>query len=1098
LITWVKARIGRALVGWRPYGSWSGPQDDVDDEYFIDNKLRLDLGRHRDEPAQPIAEAIDELRDVLAEPGKMVRLVGLSGVGKTRFVQALFDPRVGSRPLAQSLAVYANLSDNPDPQPTGLASDLVANRTRAVLVVDNCPPELHRRLSDVCAASGCTVSVITIEYDVRDDQPEGTQVVTLDTSSLELIEKLIRRRYSHLSEVDARTIGEASGGNARIALAIAGTVKRSETVAGLSDDELFQRLFRQRHASNDALLIAAQVCSLVYSFQGEAFTGEDAELPRLALLADQSPREIYRHIAELLRRDLVQQRGVWRAVLPHAIANRLAAQALEDIPFELIDQQLVTEGTDRLARSFSRRLAFLHEHSRAIAIAARWLEPGGLLADVSTLNELGQAMLENVAPVSPEATLEALERAGNGDVQLAAAAWRRHQSLLRSLAYEPALFERSASLLVRSATLSADEHDAREAAEAFTSLFTIHLSGTHATIEQRLALIERLLRSGDLKEQSLGRAALGAVLEATHFSSGHRFEFGARSRDYGYRPRSDDDVERWFGSALSLIERLALADRLLTSELRELLAQKFRGLWASAHIDDELEAIAVRFAADDFWREGWVACRQTIRFDRDRMTPESFSRLMALEAQLRPTNLAEQARAVALSNRSGGLDLDDTDDDITSALQRREKIARDLGAAVAVDDAVLTELLPDIVRGGNRAWSFGRGLAHAVEDRRRIWARLVEGISQVPAEQRSVQVHRGFLDELGAQDHDLAQDLLDAALDQPALVVFLPALHSAVQLDVRGVERLKQGLESGRVPVRMYGSLALGGTTDKLPGQSLGELLLLIAGKPDGLEVAVEILAMRFYSDQTAQRQHEPELCEAGRQLLRLVTFKKGNQRDDDELARIARACLVGLESESLAAEIAGRLRHAVATYETNAYGNDDLLGALLAVQPMAVLDALLEGSQREQRAGIRLFDNIHRHHPNSTDELSAEQLVAWCDRKPEARYPVAASIVTLARRPDESAPLDWSEQAKTLIVRAPDPGAVLSVFVQRFRPTVWSGSLAALLEANARLLDVLPGDISTELRTAVAEAKARLATEIANTRRYEVEEDRERDERFE
>src|SRR6202044_357630 len=170
------------LVGWGPYGPWSGAAEDSEAEYLLDGELRLHLGKHRDTPAQPVADAVDELRDDLVQPGKTVRLAGLSGVGKTRLVQALFDGRLGSRPLSPSLAVYTNLSDNPDPQPIGLASALIANRMRAILIVDNCPPDLHRRLSDLCATTGSTVSVLTVEYDVRDDQPEGTQVVTLDTS----------------------------------------------------------------------------------------------------------------------------------------------------------------------------------------------------------------------------------------------------------------------------------------------------------------------------------------------------------------------------------------------------------------------------------------------------------------------------------------------------------------------------------------------------------------------------------------------------------------------------------------------------------------------------------------------------------------------------------------------------------------------------------------------------------------------------------------------------------------------------------------------------------------------------------------------------
>ena len=131
LITSVKEKVGRALVGWRPYGSWTGAAEGADAEYLLDDKLRLHLGRRRDTQAQSVAHAIDELRDELIQPGKILRLVGLSGVGKTRLVQALFDARIGSPPLPSSLAVYTNLSDNPDPQPTGLASDLIANGTRS-------------------------------------------------------------------------------------------------------------------------------------------------------------------------------------------------------------------------------------------------------------------------------------------------------------------------------------------------------------------------------------------------------------------------------------------------------------------------------------------------------------------------------------------------------------------------------------------------------------------------------------------------------------------------------------------------------------------------------------------------------------------------------------------------------------------------------------------------------------------------------------------------------------------------------------------------------------------------------------------------------
>ena len=214
-----------------------------------------------------------------------MRLIGLAGVGKTRLVQALFDDRIGENSLDPSLAIYTNMADEPDPQPMGLLSDLIAARTSAIVIIDNCPPDLHQRISEICRSSESILSVITVEYDIREDQPEGTEVFRLEPASIELTEKLVQHRFPVLSRVDSHTIAEFSGGNARIAIGLASTIGNNETIAGLSDEELFQRLFRQRHGEDESLLLVAQACSLVYSFQGQDVTTDDqAELVRLGAL----------------------------------------------------------------------------------------------------------------------------------------------------------------------------------------------------------------------------------------------------------------------------------------------------------------------------------------------------------------------------------------------------------------------------------------------------------------------------------------------------------------------------------------------------------------------------------------------------------------------------------------------------------------------------------------------------------------------------------------------------------------------------------------------------------------------------------------------
>lgn len=84
------------------------------------------------------------------------------------------------------------------------------------------------------------------------------------------------------------------------------------------------------------------------------------------------------------------------------------------------------------------------------------------------------------------------------------------------------------------------------------------------------------------------------------------------------------------------------------------------------------------------------------------------------------------------------------------------------------------------------------------------------------------------------------------------------------------------------------------------------------------------------------------------------------------------------------------------------------------------------------------------------------------------------------------------------MLKAAPNPGAVLEVFIGRFSPRSWSGSLAAILESRIALLDVLD-DFSNPDVVALAKFKKPEMMDYARKyREQETERDRVRDERFE
>lgn len=398
LVPWVRERLGQPLSGWKPFDDWSSSPATIDSPYLLDAQTRLVGPSIQNTDGLDAERALVLLREILAKPKGIVRLVGLSGVGKTRLIQALFDERVGVSALPRSDALYTDISDNPDPVPQEMLSRLVHDSHRVVLIVDNCGIELHRKLAAKLSNSNSPLSIITVEYDINDDEPQNTDIFKLEPSSADLIEKMLEARYPNIAPPSRRVIASFSEGNSRVAFALADTARNGESLAKLSDTDLFERLFNQQKATSTELLNAAKTCALLYSFDGETLEGDDAELALLAKLAEQTIHQLHKQVAELLHRQLIQKRSKWRAILPHALANRLAKRALEEIPLNRIEEIIVRGSSDRTLRSFSRRIGYLHDNARAVALAERWLSSSGLLAPLGTISKLGEEIFENVAP----------------------------------------------------------------------------------------------------------------------------------------------------------------------------------------------------------------------------------------------------------------------------------------------------------------------------------------------------------------------------------------------------------------------------------------------------------------------------------------------------------------------------------------------------------------------------------------------------------------------------------------------------------------------------------------------------------------------------
>lgn len=1094
VVAWLRARLGRPLQGWQPFGPWAS-QTEQGAVFFADEKLRVTDPLDR-ESKLSLLDGLGQIRRTLRKAGHSVRLTGLSGVGKTRLAQALFEESAAPDALPEDLAVYTDTALSPTPSPAVVLDELLAARRRAILIVDNCGSQLHNQLSARCKTSD-RVSLLTIEYDIREELANETNVFHLEAGSDELVENILEQKFTHLSQVNQRTIARFADGNSRVAIALAQTMERHDSLAGLNDDELFDRLFWLGKEINHELKVAAEACSLVYSFD---VNDTDGELAQLGALVDLKPLALYRHVADLEERGLAQRRGQWRAILPHAVANQLAARALVTIPIPLIEKHLVKD-QERLLKSFSRRLGYLHKSVEAVAIARRWLAPDGLLGDVGDLELLQEEVFENIAPVDPMATLETIQRTldgPNGERLLASGSYSRVRlvRIIRLIAWDADLFDTCMGLLIRFAVAEPTDKRSDLTRDVIGSLFQIYLSGTHASTEQRAAWVKTLLGSENELIQAIGVDALSSTLEYHHLSSHYGFEFGARVRDYGAYPRGAD-ARHWIDTFIGLAVEIGTGGGPTAEAARNALASQFRSLWSVAGALEPLERATATLLPYG-WERGWLAIRQTLGFDGKKgLPPESHARLVQLEALAHPSTLVGQVKAVVLNNHFVGVDYADGDESPARSYERANRRARQLGEMVAVDEAAFAQIAPLVVANvQGRQRHFGEGLASTSASLTAMWAALVGAFEAIPLEERNVQVLHGFLHATCERNRDLFEGFLDESMARPSLVEWVPVLQLSTDLDDRGCDRLLASMNNPNVPAWVFRYLGFGRATDPVPEQRLVELLERLSIKPGGVAIAIDILHMHIYGE---PKSIGPQLTSCARELIANAPLTRYDHGLDYALGQLVTRFLTGSDAQLPVGRLLVRISDAIRDCSVSQYDFTETLKALFAVQPKLALDALVGDEDEEQVRGYaRRAALTGGRRLGALLNIPEDALLEWCRAGGPQRWIRVAPLLPAFDSQADDGALAWSTRVQALLTNAPDAAAVAETLIDVLIPRSWSGSRADVIRKRLPLLDQLSDIFGPAHQERVAAWRRHVMKAIDHEARRELEEHRARNERFE
>lgn len=1061
IVSWAKKTIGKFMSGWQPYGDWSNSESLK--EYILDDKLRL--FKNPLEQGITVGEGIRIIREQLSIPGSSVRLVGLSGVGKTRLIQALFESSVGEEPLPEHLALYTDYNDKPIPDPINIVQTLKPNCQRIVLIIDNCSQEIHNSLTKLIKDS--QVSLITAEYDVQDDLPQSTQVFLLEPASEEPLRKILAKRHPEINSSVLERIVDLSEGNSRVALALVEHSKSIGDFGTLRDEEIFNRLFWQRKDKSGDLFETAQACSLVYSFNSCDPGSAKSEIPLLALLRGQTPEVFFKNIFEIKNRKLLQSRGDMSALLPQAVANRIASECLGSFTKSTLESVFLAPGASRLLKSFCHRLSFLHEDNTARNIAKAWLSPSGLFGVKGlVIDDLQRTTVSYLFPLDFAVSLRYLERLVDlteefiVDNQFSRNINWIAESLL-NLAYFEENFETALSLIEKLLVTDKTSVVLEEIIiKQINSLFWPRFSKTSASPLLRQTHISMLIKSSNEKLIDIGVNYLDSTFQTQDLYFFFPSNFGARPITLGYELMSYKEYKSWFVDSLQIFLS-SFNDRPdLRATLLSVIEKNFRNLWRLGFLCDELSQIVHNTIVVQQWSKIWVEIKKTLFYDGKKLGERLVENLVELEESTRPKSLLEEAR-IFLNKSELGLFYTTNNGEMETSTSWRieyENKIKELGEKVSEDLQVLEQIGPDLFTYENY-WipTFIESLTLNSKDPAQLWQILRNNYKRA-SNVRNFSILVSFFKTLQTTDPYIAELIHNEVSEDPEIKHIYPSIFIYKPNITSEIDIVSEMINGGSYPPHLFwgfGQLSIG---DQISEQDFCRLLTNLAGTKEGYRIAIMTLEGKFEDFKKAGLELPAVLVQLGQKFLIVANdpefFNRRDPMRDLYLSKIFASIPKSSFQEGDIRLFIDKL-YPEGFEERVFYDDHPELNKLVGSEyPIILLNTLFS------RIGdIDPIRNIYLY--NNPDDIGqiiqcvdSDVIIKWMDEDLVNRAQFLSRYLSLVHEDKDTSSFYWTDFGRLFLNRTFDTPTVLDNIGFRLEPTGVVSSYAYEFRRRLTLLD--------------------------------------------
>ncbi len=1061
----------RNLAGFQTLADWGRRPDFVATVYVPDEVPRFSVGGKEalegDDTGDnklTAGQAKQRIVEHLAEPGVAVRLVGSSGLGKSRFVQhALSDASALLSAVANATAVFCDFR--------AVASSLqsvvetMANSGRPVLVVvDECPREEAARLGEIVAKTGSFVRLLTIDTDNQTIEGAAWLNLSVSPSSDELIDGIIEQHMPLAEAEQKATVRRMSGGYPRFAI-LASTRGGETNALLLSAEDIVNRVLRGSSVNSLSEVRALECLSL---FDRVGVDEQQApELDAVAeILARQPGDEMYEHLVKASHHDLVGRRGRYMSSQPPPVATHLALRRLMVLRLTTIESFL-DAAPEELILSMLTRWRTFDTFQPAVVIANRLLGPEGRFGSrVSLFSGFGAKCLNALVHLSPDAAAYTLRRVLSplDQEELQKLGEGRHQVVeaLRKLVFRHQTFSLAARLVLQLAAAEQGKYG-NAAKELFIQLFQLQLSGTEVEPAERFVVLDEGLQSSDGEVVALCIDALERVF-TTHFMRfGDAGEIGSRPRLQDWRPKLWGEVHDFYRTGLrKLLEtRKRLPEA--ADRCEEIVAKNSRTLLNSAIYSEVIEFIRSVAKEKSVWYEAINGVGDWLYFDRSDGDQERALAVRHLYDELMPIDIIHLA---ILYTKFWSGDIRNPDVKYSQGdkdFGYSERKAREMAQRISKDAALVRRAVDEmVVEDLKTPYAFAEELGKGSEEKREVFRRALKGIEAVEGKS-GIAFLRGLLHGIELVDAAAANDLLKEAIASPVFEKKTVQIYTAVTIDEGRVADILSRLRDGSISPADCVFLSYGRGLDDVNPSKLGPLLTEMSNNhgSDGLWAAMEIASM--YRHGLGVMDSSFASFVQGMLLSPSLTKDVRNATRDGYVFETLFGSVV--EAIGVSDELVSGFCRQVErlcqgeTYDVFSDLSDPtrkVLARLAVVSPKLLFDGVAaiyeNASALERNRLLELtgptdeYDEKRYLSAGPLSGVSDEVTLAWADESPAQRSAFLAGISPLLEEA-QSGP-QWHRTFQALAMRYGMYPLFLRTLRDRIYPTSWSGSIIPSLTA--------------------------------------------------